>query len=199
MTKCQYRNPLITAATDMELSQIAKISDYSTFVSGIGVLNCAINLQQHIYSKRPDFLVQVGICGALDRSLKLGEVVVVGSDFMADLGAWREKSSEFVSFDNEIFKGAELNLPFKMVTGRTVNTACTPLISVDNAQIESMEGAAFFAVAQGFGIPAVQIRAVSNYFDTPRGDWKIKLAIENLVTAIEKITFVNSFNVLTIK
>jgi len=50
-----------------------------------------------------------------------------------------------------------------------------------NAEIESMEGAAFFYACREAGLPCMQIRAVSNYVEKrDRDSWQIGLAIKNL-------------------
>jgi futalosine hydrolase len=52
-----------------------------------------------------------------------------------------------------------------------------------NAQIESMEGAAFFYACRQMEVPCMQIRAVSNYVEKRNRDaWQIGLAIKNLNT-----------------
>ena len=58
------------------------------------------------------------------------------------------------------------------------------------AQIESMEGAAFFYACKQAGLPALQIRAVSNYVEKRNRDaWQIGLAVKNLNTfAVELLT-----------
>ena len=90
------------------------------------------------------------------------------------------------------------NFGLKKVNAITVNTVhgrdeSIAKISSDT-QLESMEGAAFFYACQMAGIPAIQIRAVSNYVERRNRDaWQIGLAIKNLNTfAVEFLTGKNS-------
>jgi nucleoside phosphorylase len=48
----------------------------------------------------------------------------------------------------------------------------------DVAQVETMEGAAFFAACKKNGVKAVQIRAISNYaIGQKKKEWKIEEAL----------------------
>jgi len=49
------------------------------------------------------------------------------------------------------------------------------------AQIETMEGAAFFAVCKEYGVKATQVRAISNYAALcEKSEWKIDEALNKL-------------------
>jgi nucleoside phosphorylase len=54
----------------------------------------------------------------------------------------------------------------------------------NGADIENMEGAALFALAQAEGVKCGEIRAISNYVGEERKDWNIDLALENLTQTI---------------
>ena len=62
-----------------------------------------------------------------------------------------------------------------------------------SADVESMEGAGFVRAALMSSIPAIQVRAVSNYVEPrDRSKWNIPLAIKNLNEAL-----FNELNVIT--
>ena len=76
---------------------------------------------------------------------------------------------------------------FKKVKGITVNTvhgnkkSISKVVTLYNPDVESMEGAAFFYVCNQFKIPAIQLRAVSNYVERRNmKNWDITLAVEKL-------------------
>lgn len=201
MTKCQLNRILVTSATDMEMSKVVKIAGLEEFsgtidtlVTGMGSVNTMLKLGDHLEHNRYNLVIQIGICGAINRSLEVGEVVVVESDYVADLGAWRLEDTKFVPFESEIFKptnnfqSATLNA-LKKVSGLTVNTACAPYLDRQKGDVESMEGAAFFAVTKLKSPHVLQLRAVSNYLDTPREEWKIGLALQNLSLVVKNIIF----------
>jgi futalosine hydrolase len=73
------------------------------------------------------------------------------------------------------------------VSGITVNTAHGSIEGVErvikqfNADIESMEGAAFIYACQASHIPCLQIRAISNHVEERnKSKWDMDLALKNL-------------------
>lgn len=55
------------------------------------------------------------------------------------------------------------------------------------AQIENMEGAAFFAVAAALGVPAAEVRAVSNRVGEPFAAWRVAEACEAVARELERM------------
>lgn len=54
-----------------------------------------------------------------------------------------------------------------------------------NVDVESMEGAACFSICRAFGMPCLEIRAVSNFAaDRDKTTWRIKEALDRLRFAI---------------
>src|SRR5690606_29573400 len=109
-------------------------------------------------------------------------VVSVVTDEFADLGI--EKENEFLTlfetgymepnefpFEHGVLKAADFNglIELKKVRGITTNrshgraTSINEIKSKFNAQVETTEGAVVFYVCTWFGIPCVQIRAISNF------------------------------------
>ena len=83
---------------------------------------------------------------------------------------------------------------YKKVHGLTVQTvtgSSTSLLKLNKyyeADIESMEGAAVFYVANQFGISALQLRAISNFVEPRnRESWKIKEALTVLIDAVRPL------------
>jgi futalosine hydrolase len=143
-----------------------------------------------------DLVLNVGVCGAFDQSIKLGDVVQVTEDVLSELGA--ENGDAFLTYD-------QLNLPgeyqfkshlshlylqidsLRKVKGITVNTIHGNDMTIDKVKflfkpdVESMEGAAFFASCGNTGNNYTQIRAVSNYVEKrDKSKWQMPLAIKNL-------------------
>lgn len=176
--------------------------EFSILVSGIGMMQTAFHLTDAINSYRPHFCLQVGVAGAFDKTIELGKLVIVREELLGDTGA--EDHEQFIDmFDLGLVKKSEkpfsnkklvnnfqdfpikLSLPF--VTGITVNTVsgCTKTIAARaahfDADIESMEGAAFHYICLKKNIPFLQVRALSNYVEPRNKDqWQMDLAIENL-------------------
>lgn len=204
---------LIVAATEEEVRSLKsevrsqtqdlrlKTLDYKFLTTGVGMVATAFALGQHLATNQYDLAINLGIAGAFDRNIQLGQVLEITEDTFAELGA--EDGDEFISIDQLGFgKGrfgpsAKLSdfsdACLKTATAVTVNTVNGNEFSIEritgrlNPQLESMEGAAFFYACNQMNVPCIQIRAVSNYVERRnRDNWKIGPAIKNLNTfAIE--------------
>jgi futalosine hydrolase len=178
-------------------------ADVSMLITGAGMVATAYALGKHFARHTFDLAINLGICGSFDKNIPLGEVLEITHDILAELGA--EDNEDFITIDKLGFGEssftstyklpAQLNL--KQASAITVNTVHGNQASIEklsariNAQLESMEGAAFFYACRQAGIPCMQIRAVSNYVEKRNRDaWQIGLAVKNLNTfAVE---FLNS-------
>lgn len=168
---------------------------YDAAVCGVGMLDFSANLALLLAKNRYERVIQVGICGAYPgRGLEIGEVVRVDSEVVGDMGiqtreghfvAWNEVVGEDARYEGESPRFLTLALAsVRSVTGVTVN-CCTGTAYLAgrrsrlfNADVESMEGAACFAVCKRFGVPAFQFRGVSNIAtDRDPSTWKISEAL----------------------
>lgn len=171
-------------------------------ISGIGIMMTTYNLLESIVDFKPDFALQAGVAGAFNKQLSLGDLLLISSEQIADLGA--EDHSNFLDVfdlglmdvDDSVFKDKKLHNPsasqnnqweLPFVSGITVNAVagCSTTIKKRleqyNCVTESMEGAPFHFVCLKKGIPFLQIRAISNFIE-PRNkpNWQMKMAITNL-------------------
>ncbi|MEP7321623.1 MAG: futalosine hydrolase [Saprospiraceae bacterium] len=195
-------NILLCAATEMEFGNPITSSSHKLdcFVTGVGLVQTAWRLSQKLHSYTPELCIQIGIAGSFDPAITPGMVTLVQQDCFADLGAQDRDGSflhltEILPCDNEnpferFYLRPEIpfiaiNLP--MVNAISVNTVHGHQPEIDqarskfDAQIESMEGASFFAVCISKNVPCLQIRSISNMVE-PRNKsfWQINLAIQNL-------------------
>ncbi|MEM8526045.1 MAG: futalosine hydrolase [Bacteroidota bacterium] len=171
-------------------------------ITGVGQMLTAFALGSILSQKSFDFLLNAGVAGAFDRSLKLGEVVNVVSERFGDLGA-EDRDGSFIDV-HELGLIDENASPFekgvlpnptvmqfdflqniKALTINKVHGSATSVAAIQkkysDVQIESMEGAAFFYAALVANIPFLQIRSISNYVEARnREAWELGLAIEEL-------------------
>ena len=167
-------------------------------VCGVGQLEFSVNLAKFLAENRYERVIQVGICGAYpNRGLEIGDVVRVDTDIVGDMGV-QTREGHFVAWKNLagkdcFYRGASprflaLSLAsVRSATGVSVN-CCTGTSYLANrrsvlfdADVETMEGAACFAVCARFGVPAYQFRAVSNIAtDRDTSTWKIPEAMAAL-------------------
>ena len=202
---------LIVAATRFEVEPIlnhykivlendlsffkSPIENISFLITGVGMVNTAFKLGQ-LSNEKYDFAINVGICGAFEQDLKIGEVVDIVSDTLSEMGA--ENDEEFIEYNNLNLGGtnvyrnrvnAEIKIlrELKNVKSITVNTIHGNDQSIKRVKdlylpdVESMEGAAFFRACEGLSDYYLQIRAVSNYVEKrDKSKWNIPLAIKNV-------------------
>lgn len=164
-------------------------------IGGIGAGATAAATLKIIRDQRPDQIVQAGIAGALPRKhLNACDTVLVGSDYQADLGAWRPETGCFEPFGT-LPEAAVIGCPyaetlrdrFRIIAARSANSACSPLPLRGLEALESMEGAAFFGVCHTEGIPFLQLRSVSNHVGDPRDRWRIPEALDALTAGMERL------------
>jgi futalosine hydrolase len=169
----------------------------SLFICGIGTLPVVFNLSRHLAENRYDRLIHAGVAGSFFRNLQPGEVVEVTRDTFADYGIdhdgifrwifheglWNPDEAPFRNGWLEVPADPQLNL--QRVSAVTVDLVTGSeqrkqhLINKFNPHIETMEGAAVLYVCARMGMPAVQIRGISNHTGTrDRLGWKIREAID---------------------
>ncbi len=163
-------------------------------ISGIGMVSTAYYLGK-LYAHDFSIAINVGICGAFDRNIQIGELVIVQEDVFSELGAENGKSflkASEAGLGDECIVPKKLFIPkvfssIKKVKGITVNKVHGQVNSIRKVnqlyqpQIESMEGAAFYYACNKNHWKCLQIRSVSNYVEKRNKDkWNIPLAIKNL-------------------
>ncbi|MEY3052804.1 MAG: hypothetical protein RLY31_2589 [Bacteroidota bacterium] len=170
-------------------------------VTGVGSPRTAFELGRYLATTPVDLAVNAGIAGSYRRDIAPGQVVHVISERFADLGV-EERDGRFVDLfaagiaraDEPPFADGVLhnldaaNYGFLPVAhGLTVNRVHGSAESIASvrqrcpADVESMEGAAFFLSCLLSEVPFLEIRAVSNYVE-PRNKtaWDIPGALHAL-------------------
>lgn len=183
---------LLVSASEMEMLH-EPIGKVEKLVTGVGMVASTHQLTKRLSSNKYDLVVDIGIAGAFNPQLSLGTVVQVIEDRLVEMGV--EDNGAFIPADemnlvpsNEVQFSTESRIKdLPAAKGITVNRVHGSAESIErvvkqfNPDIESMEGAAVAYVCQQFGVPWVQIRAVSNRVEPRnRNAWNIPLAIENL-------------------
>lgn len=187
-------------------------ADLSLLITGVGMVATACNLAKELAKNSYDLVLQAGVGGAFSTSIALGDVVIVGKERFADLGA--EDNGEYIDiFDLGLLQANEKpftdkwleapkicllkELELKRVSGVTVNTVSGStgtiqrIIDMYNPDVESMEGAAMHYVCLQEGISFLQIRAISNYVEPrDKSKWQMGKAIKNLNDVLK--TFADS-------
>lgn len=191
-----------------EMSPRLRSYEYSgksidVLITGVGMTATAAWVSKALSGGKYSGALNVGICGTFDRDLFLGNVVRITEDFFPEMGA--EDGNEFLTIHqlnlqdpNEApfvngklcaSKSSYFNWFDKLdyCRGITVNRvhgndhSIKEVVERLNPQVESMEGAGFYYACSLFDIPALQVRAISNYVERRnRENWRINDAVENL-------------------
>lgn len=170
-------------------------------ILGVGILDFTAGLFGLLFKCKQtnveiSSVINVGICGAYpNRGLSVLDVVNIANDRVGDLGC-EERDGSF-SLWSKVYAASSLEsmslrirrqiLSLPQVKGVTVS-CCTGTgktainrVKLLDSDVESMEGAACFSVCESLGIPAFQIRAVSNIASTrDKSSWKIGDALEKI-------------------
>ncbi len=187
---------LISVATADELSPlfIAGALPCSVLITGVGMMQCASTLSYYLSQHTFDYILHVGIAGAVNKTFKIGELVQVNKSYMPELGC--ENKEDFIPIDQLglsnyapfEFENTSLDVTqLKLATAWSVNKVHGFQPTIDatflryKADIETMESAAIASVCQRFKIPFNEVRCISNYVENRnRAAWDIPLAIHNL-------------------
>jgi len=163
-------------------------------ITGVGMVSTAYYLGR-LSVNNYDWAINIGIAGSFDRSLKLGEVLIIKEDIFSEMGA--EDGRNFISLSN-LNLGNEKIIPKKLfipkffsnlkcVRGITVNTVHGKISSIEKIkelykpQIETMESAAFYFACEQNKWKSCVIRSISNYVEKRnKNKWNIPLATKNL-------------------
>ena len=194
----------------IRLGEIIELPDDQGFavVLGVGILDFSTNLSVLLsrFAAEGPFthVVLAGICGAYPgRGLNVGDVVRVESERVGDLGVV-ERDGSFTPWNSvvgasvQVYESSPLRggVPaslerLKAVSGLTVNCCTgTSAMATERVQnfdvdVESMEGAACFSVCRAFGMPCLEIRAVSNFAsDRDKASWRISEALAALQSLV---------------
>lgn len=172
-------------------------------ITGVGMVPTAvftsIVLGRYLY----DAVINAGICGCFNHDIPIGQVLNITTDCLPETGA--EDGEHFLSLidlklldqdefplsggklvNDSVFESSLIN-GLHVSSGVTVNTVHGNTQNIEaflqrhNADVESMEGAAFMYSCKLHKVRYLQVRSVSNYIeDRDVSKWNIPLAVQNL-------------------
>lgn len=202
---------LVIAATRAEIAAFADAANGTDIlITGVGAPACMYRLTKQLQRKHYDLVIQAGIAGTFKTAYAPGETVVVKQEVFADLGIY-ENDEMFTLFDKGFAEAdgepyqkgwlvnndlADHHLPaVKAVTVNTVSDKFQQgelFVRKFDADIESMEGAAFHYVCISEKVKFLQLRSISNFVgERVKTNWKMKESIqslnENLVRIIDEL------------
>lgn len=171
-------------------------------ITGVGAVATAFQVGRFLAKYQPDLALNAGIAGAFDRNIQLGDVLNVVTERFGDLGV-EEADARFTDMfelgllekNSPPFINGILHNPaagqasfLPIAHGLTVNKVHGSASSIaavrakyPDAQVETMEGAAFYYACLLAPVSFLEIRGISNYVEPRnREAWNLPLAINNL-------------------
>jgi futalosine hydrolase len=173
---------LVVAATERELDFI---EDAETLCTGIGPVEAALATAKRLTENRPSAVVHIGIAGA--RLLEPPALVLGSESIYCDVidVASVIPRVERIEPDAALLDAARRALPeahvLPIATSARVGggTSC---------EVEAMEGFGVLRAAALAGVPAVELRAVSNAVgESDRARWRIDDALAALSEAVPRL------------
>ena len=174
---------LVVAATEREL---APIEGARTAVCGIGPVEAAVATARALAEERPSAVLHVGIAGA--RGLE-PLTLVIGSE-----AVYCDAAGPFVPArvlpDGGLV--ARLQASFPEAVSRPIGTSAR-VGGSHGVDVEAMEGFAVLRACELAGVPAVEVRVVSNEIDEPdRARWRFEDAFALLAETTPRLAAVAS-------
>ena len=175
---------MVVAATELEAA-LVEPGRARVVVCGIGPVEAALATTRALAVETPEAVLQIGIAGA--RTLPNASIAVGTEAVYCDVidPAARIPRVERVTPDARLLAAARRALPdaHALAIGTTGHVG-----GGRDCEVEAMEGFAVLRAAAVAGVPALELRAVSNAVEeTDRGAWRIDEALEALRAALPPV------------
>lgn len=176
---------LVVAATEREL---AKAEGWRTLRCGVGPVDAAAATAAAIAADPPAIVLHVGIAGARRHAALDPATLVIGSSAVyADLRVPESWSPRVITPSATLIAAAERALPGAVIRAIATSARVGGTIAAGSegqSEVEAMEGFGVLRAAQLSGIPALEVRAISNEIEEgDRGKWHFEAAFRAITTA----------------
>jgi len=173
---------LVVAATERELALVRGVE---TFVCGVGPVDAAAGTARVLTARRPDAVLHIGLAGArgIDPpALVLGSESVY-SDVIDPGSAFPRV--ERVEPEAALLARVRAALPDALVLPIATSGRVSGGSGCD---VEAMEGFGVLRACALAGVPAVELRAISNDVDeADRAKWRFDDALAALADAVARV------------
>ena len=180
---------LIVAATQPELSGAADIPGTETLACGVGPVDAAARVAARLAgaaasgggNSKVEALLHVGIAGARRAAaIEAGQLVIGSASVYCDTTS---SHIEHRLMPDATLLG-RLEHAFPVARLHEIGTSAE-VGGSRHLDIEAMEGFAVLRAAELAGVPAVEVRFISNEVEEPdRSRWRFDLALDNLAASL---------------
>ena len=170
---------LVVSATARER---AEAGDWATLLCGVGPVEAAAATAAEIARQRPSLILHVGIAGARRAGALAPATLIIGTESRyCDLGVSPEWAPSVVVTPTALVAAAQRALP--SAVARAIGTSGR-VGGTTGCDVEAMEGFAVLRAAQLAGVPAIEVRAISNHIEEPdRARWHFEAAFAAITAA----------------
>lgn len=172
---------LVVAATDIELC------GHPGLVCGVGPVEAAATTARELALRPPRAVLHVGIAGA--RGITPGGLVVGSEAVYCDISA-EVRVVERVEPDGGLLAAVRAAIPEALVLpiGTSASVGGSARDAHRNLRVEGMEGFAVLRACASAGVPAIEVRAISNELsEGDRSRWRIGRALEAISDALPRL------------
>jgi futalosine hydrolase len=173
---------VVVAATEREL---AFVRGAETFVCGVGPVDAAAETARLLAKRRPELVLHVGLAGA--RGIEPPALVLGSESVYSDVIDPRSSFPrvERVEADAGLLERSRRLLPEAHVLPIATSAHVT---GGTGCAVEAMEGFGVIRACALAGVPAVELRAISNDVEEPdRAAWRFDDALEVLEDAVARL------------
>lgn len=168
---------LLVAATEIELC------DREGLACGVGPVEAAAATARALGIERPRVVVHVGVAGA--RGLTPGALVIGTEAVYCDIAAGIPVVDRAAP-DAALLDAVRAALPDALAL--PIGTSAAVGGTDTGLRVEAMEGFGVLRACALAGVPAVELRAISNEItEADRGRWRIGRALESLAEALPSV------------
>lgn len=172
------RRILVVAATEPELCGRPGLA------CGVGPVEAASATARALALDRPDAVLHVGLAGG--RGLAAGSMVVGTEAVYADISAVIPVISRLEP-DPDLLSSVSRLLPDALALPIAMSAAVGALhgAGTEGPKVEAMEGFAVLRACELAGVPAVELRAISNEIgESDRRRWHVDVALDALARVL---------------
>jgi nucleoside phosphorylase len=175
----EHARLLVVSATLRERSEAGP---WRTLLCGVGPVDAAAATAAEIARQRPSIILHVGIAGARRHGAFPPATIVIGTESQyCDLGVPAEWAPNTIVTPSELVAAAQRALP--SAVARAIGTSGR-IGGTSGCDVEAMEGFGVLRAAQLAGIPAIEVRAISNHIEEPdRARWHFDAAFAAIAAA----------------
>lgn len=188
---------LVTCAVGKELAFLRPQPHVEMLVSGVGPVEAASAVSRALAQSTYDLVISAGIAGAFEGAAELGDGVVVSDEMLEldletgtpislpeDASIVNHASSDLTLVDRLV------ELGFRAVRGITVSRVTATDLSAARlgafgVGVETMEGFSVLRAAEIAGVPAVEVRGISNIVcDRKNSRWDFSAGVQGVQTIL---------------